>query len=166
MACRGVHFSIDQQVVDRLLACSSDAERLEIIKEDIEEDYFNNQPNRMAETDKAWDWIHRAVTDGNLEWSNGRYPLNHLILGGRLLYQGDDYIISLKTPEQVKHVWQKLSQLTSETFKQEFEKIDESELNGTREEDLAYAWGWLEHLMEFWQRAASEDRYVLFTVDQ
>jgi hypothetical protein len=34
------------------------------------------------------------------------------------------------------------------------------------EQDFEYTWEWFVGLREFWQRAAAENRAVLFTVDQ
>jgi hypothetical protein len=48
--------------------------------------------------------MHRTLADGELAWEGGDYPLNHTVLAGRLLYTGDDYIMSLKTPAQMKDV--------------------------------------------------------------
>src|SRR5262245_10709156 len=45
-----------------------------------------------------------TLADGELTWAGGDYPLNHTVLAGKLLYTGDDYIMSLKTPAQVKDV--------------------------------------------------------------
>ncbi len=64
MACRGVHFSLDEPTALALKAIVDEQERLQCIQERIEEDYFKNHPEWLAETDKAWDWIHRVLTDG------------------------------------------------------------------------------------------------------
>jgi hypothetical protein len=59
--------------------------------------------NRVrAEIDKAWDAIHRALTDGTLE--PGAFPLGRAILGGRQLHRGDDYIVALVTKLEVPAV--------------------------------------------------------------
>ena len=166
MACRGVHFSLDRAAVDRLLACTSDGERLILIQEEIEPEYFGSHKDLLAETDKAWEWIHRAVTDGTFRWDNDPYPLSHLILGGRQLYDGDDYILSLKTPQQVADVAAALKSITESTFRDGFAQIDEFDLEHSCEEDLSYSWGWFTGLREFWMKAASDERNVLFTVDQ
>jgi len=166
MACRGVLFSIDKETVDRLRALEGDAARVEYIQEVIEVDYFDRHREWLAETDKAWDCMHRALTDGRLEWDNGSYPLNHPILGGELLYSGDDYIISLKIPQQVSDVAAQLPSITEETFTECFRRVPVSELNGTFEEDRDYTWGWFTEVRDFWLRAAAEGRFVIFTVDQ
>ena len=100
MAGRGVLFTITDTDVQQLLsarqATDADDEVMAVVEE-IEERWDENW---LYETDKAWDAIHRCLTDGQLEYENGEYPLNHCILGGTQLYAGDDYIISLKSPQQ------------------------------------------------------------------
>ncbi len=166
MACRGVLFSIDEDTVRKLRAIQADDDRVEYIQEVIEENYFENHREWLAETDKSWDYMHRALTDGELDWINGEYPLNHVIMGGESLHDGDDYIITLKTPEQVTDVAAQLPQITEDSFRQSFQQIDEFEIEHSREEDFEYTWGWFTQVREFWLRAAQEGRYVLFTVDQ
>jgi hypothetical protein len=166
MACRGVHFSLDQTAVDRLLACASDDERLRYIQEQIEAEYFENHKDLFAETDKAWEWIHRAVTGGTYGWDKDPYPLSHLIMAGQSLYGRDGYVMSLKTQQQVVDVAAALATMTESTFRDGFAQIDPSDLEHSREEDLAYAWEWFSCLKEFWMKAASDQRFILFTVDQ
>lgn len=92
MGCRGVHFSLDGRTATALKAIGDEHERLQFIQEQIEEDYFKYHPEWLAESDKSWDWIHRVLTDGKLEWNNGTYPLNHVVMGGESLYSESDYM--------------------------------------------------------------------------
>lgn len=166
MACRGVLFAIDIETADALRAVDSDSKRVEYIQEVIEEDYFANYNEWLAETDSSWDWMHRALTDGELDRDNGAYPLNHVIMGGESLHVGSDYIITLKTPQQVADVAAALPGITEESFAEGFRQIDESELNTGFEEDFEYTWDYFNEVREFWLRAAGLGRFVLFTVGQ
>jgi hypothetical protein len=85
MGCLGVHLALDAKTVRKLRSFPSHEERLEYLHEELEEDYFANRPEWLAETDKAWDGIHCTLTDGELGCDKGTYPLNHLILGGERL---------------------------------------------------------------------------------
>ena len=98
MACRGVHFALKDDEYTKVYDCKPDEELVELIHQEIEEEWDEEW---LRETDKAWDAIHRCLTDGKLEWRNGSFPLNAVIVGGRQLHKGDNYIISLVTPEQV-----------------------------------------------------------------
>lgn len=165
MACRGVLFAIDSETADALRAIDSDDSRVEYIQEVIEEDFFTNHREWLAETDKAWDCMHRALTDGNLGWGNGAYPLNHVILGGESLHEGTEYIITLKNPQQVSDVAAALRYVTAESFATGFRQIDETELNGGFDEDFGYTWDYFNEVRDFWLRAAELGRHVIFTVD-
>lgn len=134
-----------------------------MLQEDIEEEYFNNHKDFIAETDKAWDFIHRALTDGTLGSYEKSYPLSHLILGGQQLYSGDDYIMALKTPEQVAEIAVALGAINESTFRDRFARIDEGDLEHSREQDFEYSWAWLAKLKDFWMRASADQRYVLFS---
>lgn len=165
MSCLGVLFSLDKKAVDHLKSFSDDEERLDYLQGDIEEVYFEDHPEWVCELDKTWDAIHRTLTNGKLEWKNGEYPLNHFILAGEILYSEDDYIMSLKSPQQVSDIYSALAKITIEQFKQKYLQIDK-EVYETSDEDLEYTWQWFDQSREFWKRAAADKRYVLFTADQ
>ena len=65
MACRAVHFSLDADQVAALKAVDED-ERVECVQETFEEELWSADASRAQETDKAWDAIHRSLTDGAL----------------------------------------------------------------------------------------------------
>jgi hypothetical protein len=63
MACRGVFFALTSAQKEHLLALDSDGKRLEYIQEGIEVPW---DETHLMQTDKAWDAIHRCLTDGTL----------------------------------------------------------------------------------------------------
>jgi len=126
MSCLGVHFALTDEEVDKLESLPSDAERLEYIQEDIEERYFAEHKEFLAQSDKAWDAIHRALGDGDLSYTSGPEPLRFTILGGTPLYYGSDYIISLKLPLAVGAVAEALQLLTKEDFRKRYDAMDAS----------------------------------------
>src|SRR5689334_14408831 len=117
MSCLGVHFAIEQPEVQKLKSFGSARELLTYLQDELEEHYLESDQEHAAETDKAWDTIHRALTDGTLTYQDCRYPFGHVILSGENLYSEDDYIISLKTPAQVQDVWGALQSITREQFR-------------------------------------------------
>ncbi len=166
MSCLGVLFSIDQATVDLITQLPSDEERVDYVKEVIEEDYFDNKYQWVAELGKSWDALHRSLTDGKIDWDNGKFPLNHVIFGGEVLSDGD-YIIALKTKEQVAVIAQAISQVTEEKLREGYFLIEPEDYDGSlSEEDFNDTWQWFEASKDFWQQAANENRSVLFTVDQ
>jgi len=167
MACRGVHFALTEPEVAALKANPDDQSRLEYLQEHIEEPYFSQFPELLAESDKAWDAMHRLLADGKLTWDGGSYPLNHVVLAGELLYSGDDYIISLKTPSQVKDIAEALERLSEGEFKKRYFTIDSRSYNGDiGEPDYSYTWEWFQNVRALFKRAAVENRFMLFSVDQ
>jgi hypothetical protein len=167
MACRGVLFSLSSEEVQRIRSIEDEDERVDYLHEVVEEEYLSNQPNRAAETDKAWDAMHRVLADGDLTWEGGEYPLNHVVLGGELLTEGTDFIMVLKTPEQVRDVAAALPAVSEQEFRRRYLELDpESYGMELSDDDFEYTWQWFQGVRVFWLRAASEGRYVLFTVAQ
>ena len=167
MGCLGVHFSLSTDEVQQLRSVEDESERVEYLHEVIEEEYFSNQPERKAESDKAWDAMHRALADGQLSWDGGAYPLNHVVLGGELLYTESDFIMVLKSPQQVRDVAAELPSITEDDFRRRYLAIDAASYGfPLTDEDFGYTWDWFQGVREFWLRAAAEGRYVLFTADQ
>jgi Domain of unknown function (DUF1877) len=164
MACRGVHFAITSDQQTSLLAASNDAKLMEVI-EQIEEAWDKDY---LAESDKAWDAIHRCLTDGTLLYENGEYPLNHVICGGRQLHQGEDYVVSLVTPEQVRDVSAGMAPLTEDWMRERYFSLLRSDgYDGEiGDEDFRYTWTWFESVRDLYRKAAASGRAVIFTVDQ
>lgn len=167
MPCLGVLFSLDKDTVLKLKSFSSDDERLEFVQEEIESVYFDNFPQRMAELVQSWDALHRCLTDGKLTYINETFPLNHVIMGGEIIYNADNYIMTLKTPEQVKAIATEVIKIDKDNLKKRYYNIDEVDYEfPLTEEDFEFTWEWFDLSKEFWKLASRENRFVLFTVDQ
>ncbi len=167
MSSLGVHFALNAQEVAQLRSLPDEKARLNHVKEVIEAIYFENHPEWMAESDKSWDAMHRTLTDGRLSWDGGEYPLTHVVLGGELLYTQPDYIMSLKTPQQVGDIAASLLTITPEEFRRRYFAINADDYGfPLSEEDFDYTWEWFQGVSELYQQAAKEGRFVLFTADQ
>ena len=163
MACRGVHFAITAEQAEALLAADGDDALMSLI-EAIEEAW---DKDNLAQSDKAWDAMHRCLTDGQLEYGNGSYPLNHCVLGPRQLHDGDDYIVSLLSPEEVRDVAKALDPVTAEWFEERYSTVvpkDYAPEYG--QDDLDYTWSNIQAVKALFQKAAGSGRAVIFTVDQ
>ena len=167
MACLGVHFAITEKEVDYLRSIDDQQARLEHLQEEIETRYFDEYPDLKAESDKAWDAMHRTLADGQLSWDSGEYPLNHAVLAGELLYTESDYIMSLKTPEQVRDIAAALCRISEIEFRNRYFAIDQESYGfQTTEEDFNYTWDKFRCVRDLYQRAATEGLFVVFTADQ
>ncbi len=167
MSSLGVLFSLDKQTVEELKSFDDDSERLDYLQEKIEEPMMSNEPIRFAELDKAWDALHRSLTDGTLDLKNGAFPLNHVVMGGEKLYHQDDYIMILKTPDQVHQISQAIESVTEAELRTGYSRITSEDYGmPVSNDDFEYTWGWLQETIDFWKKAAEERRYVLFTADK
>ena len=167
MSCLGVHFALSAPEVSHLTSLKDDATRLDHLQEVIEGDYLYHHPEYTAQSDKAWDAMHRLLSDGELSYYDGPEPLRFAVIGGEPIYGEDDYIMSLKTPEQVKLVAEALPKITKAEFKKKYDLMDAGKYGCPKsEEDFEYTWEWFGGVVALFQKAAAENRYVLFTADQ
>jgi hypothetical protein len=95
------------------------------------------------------------------------YPLNHTVLAGELLYTDSDYIMSLKTPEQVRDIATALTGISEADFRRRYDAINAKSYGfPLSDEDFRYTWDWFQGVRDLYSRAAKEGRFVLFTADQ
>lgn len=164
MSCLGGLRAITREELDRL--------RL-VPRADRVPDYLDcvMVQEDSCELDKAWDAIHRALTNGKLEYGDKNSPGCWAVLGGEVLrgsQEGEeDYIVTCKSPNQVKQVSRFLSALTRKKFRKLYFAIDPEEYGfELSEEDFDYTWSSLEDSLSFWHNAAEKELWVLFDVDQ
>ena len=165
----GVLFAVPAETVEHIRSLPM-PERPVYISEELEDLYFEDYPERTAELDKAWDAVHRSLTDGSLCFDCKEYPLGGVILGGELLYydgeEYDDYIITAKSPLEVSHLAEGLEKLTKAQFKRGYDSIDDTYPEPKSKEDMEYSWEYLEDAVPFFRHAAGQGLWVLFTADQ
>jgi hypothetical protein len=164
MACRGVYFALSTTENERLLAAAGDDEAvITIIQEEIESAWDTDW---LAETDKAWDAIHRCLADGRLLFDDDR-PLALCVLGGRRLYSGDDYIVTYVTAVQVGLVAAAIRGIDEQQMKARYLAIPEDDYGcPLTDEDFEYTWDWFKGVRELYVKAADAKRPIIFSVDQ
>jgi hypothetical protein len=156
-------FALTEEQARAVLNAADDGELMSAIEE-IEESW---DASNLAACDKAWDAMHRCLTDGQLGDGNGDYPLNHVVLGPRQLHKGEHYIVSFVSPEQVRDVAAALEPITEEWLGERYRTlVPRDYAPGYGEDDLAYTWDWFRGVRELYGNAASQRRAVIFTVDQ
>lgn len=164
MTCLGVHFAVPAPVAKRLAASAGDDEALQELVGEIEDEW---DAEHLFETDKAWDALHRCLSDGTLDPEGGKAPLNQVFFGGRMLNEGDDYFVVLIGASQVARVAKALAKVTEAGLRARYDRIDPGDYDGEKgAEDWRYTWESFQGLPEFFARAAREKRAVIFTVDQ
>lgn len=154
----GVHFAITSEQERSLLAADGDkvGEFLEELEESRENDALT------VDTDKAWDAIHRCLTDGTLDPDGGAYPWSHAVLGGRHL-SVDWYVVYVSAAE-VRDVAGALRTVDRTWLRRRFDAIDRRDYDGARDdEDFEYTWNNFVDVQTFYERAAAAARSVIFT---
>ncbi len=91
MASNGIHFAITLEQAEALVGAEDDDQLVAQVRQ-LEEEW---DEDNLAQSDSAWDAIHRALAGGQLEIGGGEYPLNHCVLGPRQLHAGSGFVISL-----------------------------------------------------------------------
>ena len=105
--------------------------------------------------------------DGKLDGETGPYPLSYVVLGGQQLYDGDDYILSLKDPKMVHDIAQALAGITKERLRAGYDAMDARTYGFEQsDEDFEYTWGWFEDVRTLYYTADRLGRHILFSVDQ
>ena len=160
---RGVLFALTAEEDELISEADTDEEVMAIV-EQIEERW--EQP-WLEELDKAWDALHRCLSDGTLTEDGGDYPLSFAILGSEPIYDGDDYIVRYVAAEEVVEVAAALQPLDEQWLRERYRSLHFVDYEGfLGEEDLAYTVANFADLQSFYQRAAAAGRAVIFTVDQ
>ena len=82
MACRGVYFALNEIDTRRLFEAKDDREVIHFLVDEVEQRW---EEEWLVMADKAWDAIHRCLTDETLR-PKGRSILEKLVLGGQQLH--------------------------------------------------------------------------------
>jgi hypothetical protein len=161
MSGLGVHFALTSDQEEQLLDAVDDDEVMSLIDE-IEETIGERD---LVATDKAWDAIHRCLTDGTLYGED--MPLSLAVLGGEYLHEEDDYIVSYVTVDEVQEVSVALSGWDETRLRERYDAIDPDDYDGLKgDDDFAYTWENFVELIGFFAEAAVNKKAVIFTVDQ
>jgi hypothetical protein len=161
----GVHFALSAADCKKLRALEDAEGRQELISEDLEEKYLASD-RWSFQLDKAWDALHRSLTDGQLLYATGPFPLAYAVLGGEALDVGEDYTACLLTPAQVAEASAALAGVTEAWLRGRYFALDAKAYGSPlTEEDFAYVWSSFQGLPAFFARAAEAKRSVLFSVD-
>ncbi|MPY70772.1 MAG: DUF1877 family protein [Alphaproteobacteria bacterium] len=164
---RGAHFAITPAQRETLLSFADDEGRWDYVRSVIEVEWDRKH---LQETDKAWDPIHRCLTEHppgveELDPDAGTPPLNLCIMGGRQLMEDEyDYIIRLIEPEQVSPLAEAMWPLDEEWFARKYRVHCKDAWPEYGEEHCGYAWAYFEDLKYFFRRMAPRGRPIIFTV--
>ena len=175
MACLGSHFAITAEMAERLTRdWPSDYTDARTRLEELETQFHSLHAEGWVETtDKAWDGIHRSLTDGKLEL--GSTPRHRCILGVTEQYfirrDGGqlEYIVNVLDPADVRRVADAIRGVDRAGLLRGYEGIDPDSFYARyamSEEDFEHTWENFQSLQGFFERAAAAGRWVVFRVDQ
>ena len=162
MARLAMLYAITDEALAQLEAQDID-QMYDYMGEEIEEKLFDTP--EAFELDKAWEGIQFCL--GGDTWNEeNKIPYN-VVFGGELILDHNDYVISLKKPEDIKEIVAFLeANNLQEIIKNNFDKIPEEEYTLPKDEDnLNYLLGWSQGLLEFYKNALDKQLNVIFTVD-
>jgi hypothetical protein len=159
-----MHFAISYDQAMKLLKCKSDDDLTQMVQEEIED--AATEENSF-QSDKAWDAIHRCLSDGSLDVRKGTRPLNLAILGGNILNKAPENFVGLLTPTEVKEVAEALGKVTEEWMKKKYFDQKFPNYQGEKsQEDWEYTWGAFDGMPTFFANAAARKQHVIFTVSE
>lgn len=158
-------FALTEDQEAALMATCDDTEVRAFVDE-VEMGDWEGEPLE-CETDKAWDAIHRCLSDGTLGCGRRLSPLDMAVLGGGHHHEGDDYIVAHLRADEVGRVASALETVDQGWMRRRYDDIDPAEYQGLlSDEDFDYTWSWFTRIRDFYLQAAAARRAVIFTVDQ
>lgn len=113
---------------------------------------------------KAWDAIHRLLTEGTLDPTGGDAPLNMTILGGKSIHKGTDFAAVVVRPDMTPFVAEALAEITEEEFRKKFADLPKHGYSqNVGDKDFDEVWRVTRLVCEFYEFCAAERLAVLFT---
>jgi hypothetical protein len=158
-------FALTDEQEAALMATRTDDEVRAFVQTVEEGDWDGEQLE--CETDKAWDAMHRCLSDGTLGSGRRLSALDMTVLGGGHHHEGENYIVVHLRADEVAQVAAALEPLDQQWMRQRYDGIDPTNYQGhLSSEDFDYTWYYFEQVRAFYRQAAAAQLPVIFTVDQ
>lgn len=138
-------------------------EMYDYMMDNIEDEYFGTV--RACELDKAWEGLHYCLNGG--EWLEDTATKSLVIFAGDFLLDGDDYVITHKSPAQISEIVTYLNSTDLESvIRAGFPNIPAEEYGLPKDDNnLNYLLGWYNGIQAFYENALANGYNVIFTVD-
>jgi hypothetical protein len=159
---RGYHIALGREHAKRLFGLKEDQAILKFLDE-LKAAPDMKKSGRLLDTGKAWDAMHRCLTEGELDPAAGDFPLNHAVLGGKHLHQGDDYAAVLVRPDMTRFIADALAEVDEDEFRKKFLALPASYSQPRGEKDFIEVWLALQNLKVFYEAATENLEAVVFT---
>jgi len=166
MTGQGHHILVRREDAKRMFAQSDDVGVRKIVNELLHSKSYRDD-GFLLECGELWDPIHRCLNSGTLDPSEGEFPLDHCILGGRQLYQGEDFEAILVRPDIVAQVAEAIHALKVSEVRDRYFALDPVAFGRQPTEDeFERMWNKLFQIRELFEFAADERCAILFTVER
>jgi hypothetical protein len=160
----GFHIALTREHAKRLHAIQDDSS-LKTFSDELQSSAEMKKKGRVIETGRTWDAIHRCLTDGELDPTGGDFPLNHVVLGGKHLHQGDGYTAVFIRPDMTPFIAEALGDVKQKDFREKFDALGSSYTGGRSEKDFGEVWRQLQRLRVFFEDCSQNREAVMFTAD-
>lgn len=159
----GYHVALSREHAKRVFANKDDSTLPPLIEE-LRNDKTLKANGQVLDCKRYWDPIHRCLTEGTLDPDAGEFPLNHVILGGKRLHQGDDYIAVVVRPDMVTFISEALHDLTEPDFRKRYFALGDKGCDQPiNEKEYSYVWHMVQEIRTFFELCDEERFAVLFT---
>lgn len=161
---QGAYIVLQREDAKELFAQQDDAS-VRAVAERLRSSQKHRDEDLVLDCGIHWDPIHRALTDGTLDRDGGEFPLDHCVLGGRRLHQGDDFEAILIRPDIVPHVTEGLHDLKRQEFAERYMALDPEDYGRQPSEaEGDETWAMVKLIRQLFEDAGNEHAAVLFTV--
>lgn len=159
----GHHIALSREHAKRVFANKDDASLPPLIAE-LLGDKTLKANSQILDVKRTWDAIHRCLTEGTLDPEAGEFPLNHVILGGKKLHNGDDYIAVVVRPDMVTFIAEGLREVKEPDFRKAFFGLGEKGYDqAINEKEYSFIWHMVHEIRAFFEYCDEERFAVLFT---
>lgn len=165
MAGHGAYIILGREDAKQLFAKTDDASVRQFVT-GLTKSRTHRQNRLVLDVGPVWETMHRVLTDGTLDRGGGEFPLDHCVLAGRRMHQGNDFDAILVRPDIVPHVAEALHHVKRSDIKDKYYAISAENLgHEPQEKELDSVWTTLQYVRQMYEDAAVERCAVLFVVD-
>jgi hypothetical protein len=159
----GYYIALSRDHAKRVFANKDDATLPPLIAE-FKSDKALKANSQILEVKRTWDAIHRCLTEGTLDVEAGDFPRNHVVLGGKKLHNGDDYVAVVVRPDMVTFIAEALHEIKEPDFRKCFFALaDKGYDQPINEKEYSFIWHTIQEIRAFFEYCDEERFAVLFT---
>lgn len=163
MLGRGYYLALAREHAKRLFGIKEDAP-LAAFMEELKTAPEMKKSGRALDIGKAWDPLHRIMTDGELDPGGGDFPGNQVVLGGKQLHHAEDFSAILIRPDIVAFVSEALNELKQAEVREKFENLPATYTQPRGDKEFIELWLAITLMRPFFDAAAENLEAVVFTV--